>query len=67
MLKTTSKGCMNNRLNSPLTTYQVAKPLPVLQGPASSSFWFNMPGGGQQYMFNQNINYLLQNGYLIIP
>lgn len=54
----------NSKL-SPLSTYQVAKPLPAIQGPAAGSFWFGSSGGGTQYMFNNNFNYLIRNGYLV--
>jgi RHS repeat-associated protein len=54
-----------NAKYSPLTTYKVVQPLPAYKGLSSGSFWFNSSGGGTQYMFDYNIYYLLQNGYII--
>ena len=55
---------VNYRLKE-LNTYKVLKPLPVYRGTTAKSIWFNMPGGGVQYQFNNNIEYLLNNGYII--
>ena len=60
-----SRSLPPNAKLSPLTTYKVLSPLPAYQGSSSGSFWFNSSGGGTQYMFDYNINYLLQNGYII--
>jgi hypothetical protein len=48
-----------------LTTYKIVQPLPAYKGLSSGSFWFNSSGGGTQYMFDYNINYMLQNSYII--
>lgn len=47
----------------PLNIYKVAQPIPVLEGTASPSFWFNSSGEGTQYRFNNSIDYYIQNGY----
>jgi hypothetical protein len=60
-----SRSLPPNAKLSPLTTYKVVNPLPAYQGTSSGSFWFNSSGGGTQYMFDYNINYLLQNSYII--
>ena len=52
-----------NYVNKSLSLYEVTQPLPVLQGTAAPSFWFNSGGGGTQYMLP--IQYYLNNGYLI--
>ena len=48
-----------------LNTYKVVKPLPAYRGTTAKSLWFNSPGGGIQYKFDYNIEYLLKNGYII--
>jgi len=53
-----------NYVNKQLSIYEVTRPLPVLQGTAAPSFWFNASGGGTQYMLP--IQYYLNKGYLII-
>ncbi|MBO4740508.1 MAG: TNT domain-containing protein [Bacteroidales bacterium] len=54
-----------NTKSTTLSTYKVAMPLPALEGPAASSFWFQTGGGGTQYYFNSSINQLINEGYLI--
>lgn len=48
-----------------LNLYRVIKPIPVLKGISSPSFWFNSSGGGTQYQFFNNIEWYTQNGYLL--
>ncbi len=52
-------------IQSPLNTYKVVVPIPVMQRTAAPSIWFNASGGGMQYQFAHPINYYVRNGYLI--
>ena len=51
-------------LGSPYHQYEVVKPLPpsVTEGPIAP--WFEMPGGGQQYHFDETIEWYLNHGFL---
>ncbi len=41
---------------------RVVKEIPDLEGKAEA--WFYEPGGGIQYMFEESIQYYIDNGYL---
>lgn len=48
-----------------LHTYRVAMPINVESGTSAGSFWLGIDGGGIQYYFENNIQYYIDNGYLI--
>jgi len=56
---------INYSISKDYNIYQVVKPIPVYQGTAAPSFWFNSSGGATQYMFLNKIDYYINNGYLI--
>ncbi len=51
--------------HSKLHTYRVAMPIKVESGTSAGSFWLGVDGGGIQYYFENNIQYYIDNGYLI--
>jgi hypothetical protein len=46
----------------PLTTYEVIKPIDVLEGKVAP--WFGEPGGGIQYKFNVPVQRLIREGFI---
>ncbi len=48
--------------NNDHNTYTVVKPFPAIQGTTAPAF--EQPGGGTQWKFQNNIDYLLRNGYI---
>ncbi|MGG1312690.1 TNT domain-containing protein [Cohnella laeviribosi] len=46
----------------PYTVYEVVKSLDALGGKIAP--WFDQPGGGIQYKFDQSIKELIEGGYL---
>lgn len=50
--------------NKTLNTYKVVKPIPNVQSSKIAPYFFQ-PGGGTQYILPNNVDYYLQNGYLI--
>ncbi|MCQ2143679.1 MAG: glycohydrolase toxin TNT-related protein, partial [Bacteroidales bacterium] len=52
--------------NAPYNRYLVMEPIPVQRGIAAGSFWFASPGGGTQFFFpNHDIQYYINNRYLL--
>lgn len=44
--------------------YKVLKPLPDSVTEGKIEGWFDQPGGGTQYKFDQEIEWYIKNGYL---
>ena len=52
--------------SSSYSRYLVVNPIPVQSGTAAGSFWFASPGGGTQFYFPyHNIQYYINQGYLL--
>lgn len=52
--------------SSSYSRYLVVNPIPVQSGTAAGSFLFASPGGGTQFYFpNHNIQYYINQGYLL--
>ncbi len=58
----TSRGLPDSTLHAPKSVYQVLKPIKGHHGPAIP--WFKQEGMGVQWELNNNIDYLLKNGYI---
>ena len=46
------------------TRYEVLKPLPESVTEGKIAPWFEQPGGGIQYKFDQPMSWYVRNGYL---
>ena len=51
-----------NQIGQSISFLEVAQPLPALAGKAAS--WFGQIGGGTQYMFEEGIHKLIEDGFL---
>ena len=53
-----------DKINAPITNYNVLKPIQVQSGTAMP--WFGQPGGGTQFLLPDSISNLQKDGYLEI-
>lgn len=53
-----------DKINAPITNYNVLKPIQVQSGTAMP--WFDQPGGGTQFLLPDSISNLQKDGYLEI-
>ncbi|GAA1437097.1 hypothetical protein GCM10009641_38280 [Mycobacterium cookii] len=51
-------------VGSDYTQYEVLKPLPESVTEGKIAPWFEQPGGGVQYMFDEPMSWYVENGYL---